>query len=265
MKCPKCAYVGFDALDRCRHCGYDFSLMGPGASGPAAQGMALDIDPPLPATPRPEPPLDLPLRSVESRVPALFADPAPPPAGAPLAVRRPVERPRTRPMPRLVRTRPMLDELDVAETEPVAPGPTPVVAAAFATRLVAAFVDLGVLVVVDVAVVYLTTQIAGLALDDVMALPLVPLGLFLAGVDLAYLCVFTAHGGQTLGKMAMGLRVDAMDGRLSAGRAVLRVMVSVVGGVALGLGFAVAALRQDGRALHDQVAGTHVVKVGNPL
>ena len=27
MKCPKCAYLGFDTGERCRNCGYDFSLM----------------------------------------------------------------------------------------------------------------------------------------------------------------------------------------------------------------------------------------------
>src|SRR5438309_2079157 len=26
MKCPKCAYLGFEDVDRCRNCGYDFSL-----------------------------------------------------------------------------------------------------------------------------------------------------------------------------------------------------------------------------------------------
>ena len=26
MKCPKCGYLGFEAVDRCRNCGYDFSL-----------------------------------------------------------------------------------------------------------------------------------------------------------------------------------------------------------------------------------------------
>jgi uncharacterized RDD family membrane protein YckC len=26
MKCPKCAYLGFEPVDRCRNCGYDFSL-----------------------------------------------------------------------------------------------------------------------------------------------------------------------------------------------------------------------------------------------
>ena len=26
MKCPKCAYLGFERVERCRNCGYDFSL-----------------------------------------------------------------------------------------------------------------------------------------------------------------------------------------------------------------------------------------------
>jgi hypothetical protein len=31
MKCPKCAYLGFDQVDRCRNCGYEFSLSTPSA------------------------------------------------------------------------------------------------------------------------------------------------------------------------------------------------------------------------------------------
>src|SRR5262245_18688665 len=26
MKCPKCGYLGFESVDRCRNCGYEFSL-----------------------------------------------------------------------------------------------------------------------------------------------------------------------------------------------------------------------------------------------
>src|SRR5262245_62905217 len=26
MKCPKCGYLGFEAVDRCRNCGYEFAL-----------------------------------------------------------------------------------------------------------------------------------------------------------------------------------------------------------------------------------------------
>lgn len=29
MKCPKCGYLGFEAVDRCRNCGYDFSFTPP--------------------------------------------------------------------------------------------------------------------------------------------------------------------------------------------------------------------------------------------
>ena len=29
MKCPKCGYLGFERVDRCRNCGYDFSLTPP--------------------------------------------------------------------------------------------------------------------------------------------------------------------------------------------------------------------------------------------
>ena len=29
MKCPKCGYLGFEAVERCRNCGYDFSLAAP--------------------------------------------------------------------------------------------------------------------------------------------------------------------------------------------------------------------------------------------
>ena len=33
MKCPKCGYLGFEHVERCRNCGYDFSLT-PLATGP---------------------------------------------------------------------------------------------------------------------------------------------------------------------------------------------------------------------------------------
>ena len=29
MKCPKCGYLGFERVDRCRNCHYDFSLTSP--------------------------------------------------------------------------------------------------------------------------------------------------------------------------------------------------------------------------------------------
>jgi uncharacterized RDD family membrane protein YckC len=46
MKCPKCGYLGFETTDRCRNCGYDFSLAAPGPTAELALHGATD-DPPL--------------------------------------------------------------------------------------------------------------------------------------------------------------------------------------------------------------------------
>jgi hypothetical protein len=45
MKCPKCDYLGFDTGERCRNCGYDFSLIA--AAPVAAAGVATEPDLPL--------------------------------------------------------------------------------------------------------------------------------------------------------------------------------------------------------------------------
>src|SRR5688500_4895085 len=55
MKCPKCSYLSFEAGERCRNCGYDFSMATPPADDPAGD-LPLFDDTPLvsvPASPRP--------------------------------------------------------------------------------------------------------------------------------------------------------------------------------------------------------------------
>ena len=53
MKCPKCGYLGFDSGERCRNCGYDFSLVSDAESRrgrttpPATPGGAAIRDPGL--------------------------------------------------------------------------------------------------------------------------------------------------------------------------------------------------------------------------
>ena len=179
--------------------------------------------------------------------PSLFADPQPPPARTPLAVRRTADRPRSRATPHVVRRpRPALLE-------------SPVVVAADADVPV---VDVALLAGIDAAVVYLTAQIASVPMSQVMTLPLVPLAAFIVGLNVAYLAVFTANGGQTLGKMATGLRVEATDGALTFGGAIVRVAAALAGGLVVGAGFVPALFRADRRAVHDQIAHTRVVKVG---
>lgn len=279
MKCPKCAYVGFEETDRCRHCGYDFSM----APSPVAASVpAARLDDPRPrqyaaavraervatdlsqeADSTGEPFQDLPLRA--PAFPMLVHETPPPPARTPLAVRRASsDRPRSRPAAQVLRraSAPLLE----SEPEPVEPveraEPHCEVASA-GVRLVAALVDGVVLAGIDLAVVYLTAQLAGLPVAEAATLPIVPLGAFLLGLNVAYLAVFTASGGQTLGKMAMGLRVVPLSGGLTPGDAAVRVVVALAGSVAIGAGFVPALVRADGRALHDFAARTRVVKVGS--
>lgn len=274
MKCPKCAYVGFEETDRCRHCGYDFSMVpsAPPASAPAARfddggtrpypsaarervSPAAGRDPASTG----EPFQDLPLRA--SAFPVLMHE-APPPARTPLAVRRASsDRPRSRSATVLRRASAPLLESEVEAIAPVeTTDPVSKVASA-GVRLLAALVDVVVLAGIDLAVVYLTAQLAGVAVAEVVTLPRVPLGAFLLGLNVAYLAVFTVSGGQTLGKMAMGLRVVPLSGGLTPGDAAVRVVVTLAGSLALGAGFVPALVRADGRALHDLAARTRVVKV----
>ncbi len=281
MKCPKCAYVGFEETDRCRHCGYDFSLMtaqpaegpeyeaaapsepAPRAFAPAvrAERRVVTPDTLAAAAVENEEPQDLPLW--ESTFPARAHETQPPPARTPLAVRRNAgDRPRSRSATQVVRRNaaPLLDA--VSATAPDADPESALDQTAPAPlRLLAAAIDLGVLAAIDLAVVYLTAQLAGVTLSGALTLPIVPLGAFLLGLNVAYLAVFTANGGQTLGKMATGLRVVAPEGGISGGQAVVRVAVTLVGGVVAGAGFLPALVRADGRALHDYAAQTRVVRV----
>jgi uncharacterized RDD family membrane protein YckC len=87
---------------------------------------------------------------------------------------------------------------------------------------------------------------------------------FLAALGFTVLnfVLLTAWRGQTIGKWATGLRIEQMDGRdLSVLRALLRHLIGyplsfLIGG----LGFLVAVFNAQGRALHDFVAGTVVVR-----
>jgi uncharacterized RDD family membrane protein YckC len=80
-----------------------------------------------------------------------------------------------------------------------------------------------------------------------------------AALNFLALPVFT---GRTLGKWATGLRVECRDGDpLTFPRALVRHTVGyLLSLLTLGFGFLVAAFSRDGRALHDLLAGTVVVR-----
>jgi uncharacterized RDD family membrane protein YckC len=306
MKCPKCGYLGFETTERCRNCGYDFSLAAPAPAvelplrDSAADVSLTDLElrdvqaADEPAGPpheraaagfgRPEPrrvtspestaaaPRNAGAQRVE-RVPddaegedlPLFA---PRPAGTPLAVRRPghdvpkARRTTTRP----VRVEPPALPLVPEATEVEEPRPSRQRSpdlAGMGGRLAAAAIDLGLLLAIDVAVVWLTLRITGLSAtpDDLRVIRLVPMAAFLLVMAFLYLTGFTIGGGQTIGKMLLGIRVTGDDGRgVDITGAVVRALGCLAAVATLGLLFLPAVFTADRRALHDRLAGTRVVR-----
>lgn len=87
------------------------------------------------------------------------------------------------------------------------------------------------------------------------------LSLWLA-LSWVYIGFFTSHGGQTLGKMLLRIRVTRIDGgNPSWVQAVLRPIGYLLSWLPLGLGFVWAAVPPAKRALHDRLLGTCVIRV----
>jgi len=127
-------------------------------------------------------------------------------------------------------------------------------------RLGAAAVDHMLLGVIDVLVVYFTLSILGLTMDDWRLLPVLPMLAFLGLLSFAYFTLFTSVGGQTIGKMAMSIRVVGDDDRTpDPACAVRRSLAGAVSVLSGGLTFLPALFAPDGRALHDRAARTRVV------
>jgi uncharacterized RDD family membrane protein YckC len=77
-----------------------------------------------------------------------------------------------------------------------------------------------------------------------------------------YTILFHWLWGQTFGKMAVRIRVVMMNGAgLSLGIAVLRYLGSILSALVVGMGYVMAGIRADKRALHDLIAGTRVERL----
>jgi len=193
----------------------------------------------------------------------------PPAARPPLAVRRSTpEVPRNRPRTtRPVRTDSLdfgsatkSSEASIAATETVA---SLVEMPALGVRVGAGLIDVALLAGIDAAVMYLTLRVSGLdtTLADLRVLPPVPFVGFLAVVAFGYVAAFTVAGGQTIGKMALSLRVIGDDGRpIDAAGGMLRALGCMLVPITLGLSYLPALFTSDHRALHDRLAGTRVVQ-----
>lgn len=312
MKCSKCGYLGFDSGERCRNCGYEFSLAEPfdlpdltirdddqesgdlddfalidAGSAPRAGSARLDTPgaferggaasaalaeaPPLIRRTPASMPLFAP--GIDDDTP-LITKPSPP--RAPVAVRRStpqtarlraiatpkapgldlgldLEFPAGDAAPRLVPS----ERAQAAEVEP----PAVYEDAGVVRRLVAAAVDSIILLSIDLVVIYFTMQICGVGIGEFDVLPKGPLVAFLVVQNVGYLVAFTA-GGQTLGKMAAGIKVVAEDAEntLDVGCALKRTVMWLLLAVPAGLGLVFALVDRDHRGLHDRFAGTRVVR-----
>jgi uncharacterized RDD family membrane protein YckC len=128
-------------------------------------------------------------------------------------------------------------------------------------RVAALLIDYVILLGIDAAVVYFTVRMAGLSTAEWPLLPVVPMVAFLGLLKVAYFYAFTAVGGQTIGKMAVGTCVVTDNGEpVDAARAMRRTSAGALSFLLLGIGF-VPALFGDRRALHDRLAGTRVVRL----
>jgi uncharacterized RDD family membrane protein YckC len=129
-------------------------------------------------------------------------------------------------------------------------------------RLFAAVVDGAILGSICGAVLYITLEVCGLRFDQLRLLPIPPLAAFLLLLIGGYYVLLTAASGQTLGKMAAGIRVVPMQPgeRVSLGHSTVRAVGYLVSLLPAGLGLVPALVHGDGRALHDRLADTRVVK-----
>jgi uncharacterized RDD family membrane protein YckC len=139
-------------------------------------------------------------------------------------------------------------------------GGEPVVCAGFVSRLIAGAIDIIVIAaVLTGANWFLTTaeelmrpwSQTDLSAALVAAAPV---------IVVAYFVVLWRLTGQTVGKRLLGLRVVAIDGgRITVGRAIVRVAGYVVSAVPLYAGYLQILFDPQRRALHDRLSRTAVI------
>jgi len=134
---------------------------------------------------------------------------------------------------------------------------------AISQRLGAAAFDGLLLGGIGAFVLWATLKVAAASPASLGTAALVPMGVFVAAVGVAYLLMFTAAGGQTVGKMLMGIRVvddSGPDGdRVTLGQAAGRAVLAPLSVAMLGLGWLPAVFGR-GQALHDRLVHTRVVR-----
>ena len=251
MRCPRCQFVVFRDIERCPSCGEVLQAPAPPRTDRIVRGVSAVDGGPLEHYSTVEdvvgPLADYSLRAPESFVPAARQRQSQP--------ARPASTGREK----------LSLGLDSSTRDA---GGSPVDgfgpergARHLQRRIAAGLLDLLLLCGINVAIVYFTTRLVGLPVASVMQLPLAPLLAFLVVFNVGYAVTLTVVGGQTIGKMTAGLRVEEADGsRVTPLHALIRTAAYAVSVLPFGVGFAGMFLKSR-RALHDLLADTRVVRL----
>lgn len=129
-----------------------------------------------------------------------------------------------------------------------------------AERAQAAVIDVGLLMALWALIVYFASRAAHVSVEGLSAVWPWLAG-YLAALGLVYATYFTSVTGQTVGKLALGLRVVDVAGQPPrALRALARVTLGSVGVAAAFLGLLPVLFDPARRALHDRLLRTRVIK-----
>ena len=142
--------------------------------------------------------------------------------------------------------------------------------AGFWIRVVAVIIDTAVILVAQAVLYAVASMVFGGRSSIAIRGAAQVFGAMLIAV---YSVLFHWRWGQTLGKMAVDIRVVTCRptptspgwltdrGPLTLGCAALRQLASLLSSAILGVGYLMAGFRRDKRALHDLIAGTRVERL----
>ncbi len=228
MRCPKCGFLTFDHVEKCKQCGSSFTTREP------------PLGPPAMAAPVAE--TVAPLHEPEARPDHRATDEegSSDPATAPTASA-------------------------ILGGEPGRPAIRP---ASLWRRSLAAQIDGGVVFavcLVGVIAVVLTVQSAadlgGTPEQGVVFIAVIASLVAWVVLSAAYHIAFVGAWSQTPGQRAMGIRLITMGGGpMGYGRAALRWIGIVIADLTFGLGYLPILLTRTRRGLHDFLAGSQVVE-----
>jgi uncharacterized RDD family membrane protein YckC len=167
------------------------------------------------------------------------------------------------PLAELDESEPILDSSE-ALLPSAEPGQSEIVSfelAAPGERILAGFIDIGIVSLMLVTLLYLTSQVGGHSLRLLPGSAVAALGVIGGLLTCGYFLFFWGLSGQTLGNLLTGSRVvGPKGGALGLKRAILRGIGVILSVLPLGAGFIGLWSDNERRCWHDRLAFTKVIR-----